>query len=114
MHCVRVRAKRDRIEQRAEAEADIRLPSLAVAVGHPQHEVRGGACLRGRIVDANAHEHGLDPQAEVLEGGGERQIVLKAVPITLLCHNHALEVSRLECYWDAPWRFELLRSDRRG
>ena len=40
---VRIGAEGDRIEQRAQAKASVRMPLFAIAVGDPQHEVPGGA-----------------------------------------------------------------------
>ena len=74
----------------------------------------GGARLRGRTADANAREHRLDLQAEVLERRGEQQVVLEAVPAAPLGDHLALEVLLLERDRDAPVRVEILERDRRG
>ena len=96
MHRVGIRSERNRIEQRAEAEADVRVPRDAVAVAHPQDKMAGRASAGGRVSAPHPSEHRLDGQSLVLERRREQQVVLEAIAAAPGGDHLALEVLRLE------------------
>ena len=85
------RAERDRLEQRAGAEADVGVPHAALA-GDPQQQVAAVADGAGRGGPPDAGEHRLHLEAQLLQGGGEQQVVLEAVPAPPAVDDLALEV----------------------
>src|SRR2546421_6608201 len=101
-----------RLEQRAEAEADIRMPACAFGVD-TQHQMAARPHRAGRRAGAHAREQQIDLRAERLERSLQQQVLLEAVATPALGDELSLEVLELERDGQATLRIEVLKRDRR-